>query len=216
MCAGPPLCTGFHSQIYVDGTEIIAATNPELRGLDPDTLLRAGGPLYPADYERHAGVAYLRDSCGVPECHGLTVRIRLARDAVIWSGIFYQDFDGNLVEQARFDLGDYLGVLAEAREDRCWEPPSRRLERLIRERLERDRALLRFGATGWRIQADDERSRVVVTMWFPGEQRDGGESYTVALPLKPELDHDRQVEAVVTTLTSSDPRGRLARDLPAS
>ena len=208
------MCTGFHGQIYIDGTEIIAATNPELRGLDPDTLLRPGGPLYPADYERHAGIAYLSGGCGVPECHGMTVRIRLAGDAVIWSGMFYQDFDGKLVEQVRFDLGDYLRILAEAREDRGWEPSSRRLGRLIRERLERDRALLRFGATGWQVWVDGERRRVVVTMWFPGERHGGGGPYTVALPLRPQLDHDQQVQAVITTLSSSDPRGRLPRELP--
>jgi hypothetical protein len=123
VCPGPPLCAGFHSQIYVDGTEIVAATDPMLRGLDPDALLRPGGPLYPADYERHAGIAYLPDSCGIPECHGMTIRIRLTRDAVIWSGLCYQDFDGKLVEQVRFDLGDYLRALAEAREDAAGSPP---------------------------------------------------------------------------------------------
>ncbi len=42
MCPGPPLCTSFHSQIHIAGPEIIAATNPGLRDLDPDALLRFG------------------------------------------------------------------------------------------------------------------------------------------------------------------------------
>src|SRR6185437_14552214 len=96
VCPGPPNSDALHTLLHVDGTELIAATNPELRGLDPDQLLRPGGPLYPADYPRRAAIAYLPDSCGVPECHGLTVNIRLHGVRVTWSGLFYQDFDGRL------------------------------------------------------------------------------------------------------------------------
>src|SRR5581483_10020572 len=108
VCPCPPSCDGRHTQLHIDGTELIAATNPELRGLDPDRVLRPGGPLYPADHPHHAGLAYLPDSCGMPKSHGLTVRIRLRGYRVTWSGLFYQDFDGRLIEQVQFDLGDYL------------------------------------------------------------------------------------------------------------
>src|SRR5581483_435695 len=44
VCPGPPSYDGRHTQLHIDGTELIAATNPELRGLDPDRVLRPGGP----------------------------------------------------------------------------------------------------------------------------------------------------------------------------
>lgn len=211
-CPGPPACDGWHTLLHIDGTELIAATNPELRGLDPDRLLRPGGPLYPADYPLDAGIAYLSDSCGVPECHGLTVRIRLRSDRVTWSGLFYQDFDGRLIEQVRFDLGDYLRSLASAREERSWESPQRRLLRLIQQRLDRERPLLRFGATTWHVTVNVDSAQVTVTLWFPGERRDGGGTHTFLLALQPGLAERQQADAVIRELTRSDPRGRLQHD----
>ena len=167
--------------------------------------------MYPADHPHHAGLAYLPDSCGVPKCHGLTVRIRLRGDRVTWSGLFYQDFDGRLLGQVQFDLGDYLRALASARAERSWESPQRRLRRLIQQRLERERPLLRFGVTSWHVTANMKSGQVTVTLLFPGERRDGG-THTFLLALQPVLTKRQQADAVIRELTLSDPRGRLPRE----
>ena len=209
VCPGLPACDGLHTLLRIDGTELIAATNPELRGLDPEQLLRPGGPLYPADYPRRAGIAYLSDSCGVPECHGLTINIRLHGDRVTWSGLFYQDFDGRLIEHVHYDLGEYLHALETGRADRTWESPQRRLRRLIQQRLDNARPLSRFGVTSWHVAINVEIAEITVTLWFPGERRDGGGQHTFVLALDPGLPENQQVDAVIRALAGSDPRGRL-------
>ncbi|MET9466163.1 hypothetical protein ABZY44_15460 [Streptomyces sp. NPDC006544] len=111
-CPGPPVCPAVHTYLFVDGLDLVARSDGAMAGLDPRRLLRPGGPLYPADTPREAGLAAPRGPG-----HGaerLTVRIRLRGGTVIWSGLMYPGSDGEVVEEVRFRLEQYLGELERA------------------------------------------------------------------------------------------------------
>ncbi|MFE2150954.1 hypothetical protein ACFXJO_15805 [Streptomyces lavendulae] len=45
---------------------------------------------------------------------GLTVRVRLRGETVIWSELMYPGLGGGVVEEVRFRLGQYLGEVERA------------------------------------------------------------------------------------------------------
>ncbi|MFJ3091455.1 hypothetical protein [Streptomyces sp. NPDC086838] len=49
-----------------------------------------------------------------PEAGGVVVRVRLRGQTVVWSELQYPDVQGRLVDEVRFDLGQYLGEIERA------------------------------------------------------------------------------------------------------
>ncbi|MEU2021324.1 hypothetical protein ABZ565_04015 [Streptomyces sp. NPDC016469] len=49
-----------------------------------------------------------------PEAGGVVVRVRLQGETVVWTDLMYPDLRGRLVDEVRFDLGQYLGEIARA------------------------------------------------------------------------------------------------------
>ncbi|MGZ2356675.1 hypothetical protein LRE75_08245 [Streptomyces sp. 372A] len=91
---------------------MIARSHSGAVGLHPRRLLRPGGPLYPTDVVRDVGVASSGPS--EPEAGGVVVRVRLQGETVVWTDLQYPDLQGRLVDEVRFDLGQYLGEIERA------------------------------------------------------------------------------------------------------
>ncbi|MET7300413.1 hypothetical protein [Embleya sp. NPDC005575] len=91
---------------------MIARSHSGAVGLHPRQLLRPGGPLYPTDAVRDVSVASVVPS--EPEAGGVVVRVRLQGETVVWTDLMYPDLQGSLVDEVRFDLGQYLGEIERA------------------------------------------------------------------------------------------------------
>lgn len=111
-CPGPPVCTGLHTYLFVDGLDLTARSDSRMAGLDPWWLLRPGGPLHPADMPREVDVAARPGPDPGPE--RLTLRVRIRGGTVIWSGLMYPGSDGKAVEEVHFRLDQYLGEVERA------------------------------------------------------------------------------------------------------
>ncbi|MET7696805.1 hypothetical protein [Streptomyces sp. NPDC005485] len=111
-CPGPPTCAAVHTYLFVDGLDVVARSDSRMVGLDPSRLLRPGGPLYPTDTPGTVDVASQEQSD--PEPGGLTVRVRLRGETVIWSGLMYPGPDGRPIEEVHFRLEQYLGEVERA------------------------------------------------------------------------------------------------------
>ncbi|WP_448317811.1 hypothetical protein [Streptomyces sp. CO7] len=109
-CPGRPVCSAVHTYLFVDGLDVITRSDGGMAGLRPGLLLRPGGPLCPTDTPRTVDVAAREDSG--PD--RLTVRVRLRRETVVWTGLAYPGVGGRPVEEVRFRLGQYLGEVARA------------------------------------------------------------------------------------------------------
>ncbi|MEU1368955.1 hypothetical protein ABZ454_22850 [Streptomyces sp. NPDC005803] len=111
-CPGPPTCAAVHTHLFVDGLDVVARSDSRLVGLCPSRLLRPGGPLYPTDTPCTVEVATQEPSGPAPD--GLTVRIHVQGETVIWSGLMYPGPDGRVIEEVRFRLEQYLGEVERA------------------------------------------------------------------------------------------------------
>ncbi|MGW6735791.1 hypothetical protein [Streptomyces sp. NPDC055013] len=111
-CPGPPACAAVHTYLFVDGLDVVARSDSRMAGLDPRRLLRPGGPLYPTDMPCMVDVATQEQPETGPD--GLTIRIRLRGETVIWSDLMYPGLDGRPIEEARFRVEQYLGEVERA------------------------------------------------------------------------------------------------------
>ncbi|MET7368363.1 hypothetical protein ABZS61_21385 [Streptomyces sp. NPDC005566] len=107
------MCTAVHTYLLVDGLDVIGRSDSMAVGLGPDTLLRPGGPLYPADAARRVGVA---SSQGHPGSGLATLhfRVRLRGATVVWSELMYPGLDDRVIEEVCFDLEQYVGEIERA------------------------------------------------------------------------------------------------------
>lgn len=111
-CPGHSACTAVHTYLFVDGLDMVSRTDSRMAGLDPNWLLRPGGPLYPTDMLCAVDVAAQEQPEPGPDRLGIQVRLRGA--TVIWSGLAYPGLDGGVIEEARFHLTQYLGEIERA------------------------------------------------------------------------------------------------------
>ncbi|MEU3793043.1 hypothetical protein AB0F07_25105 [Streptomyces fructofermentans] len=125
VCPGPPACSGAHTQLFVDGLDLVARSRSGAAGLCPCRLLRPGGPLHPSDAPRTVRVASPPPlappfggrpdtgpdhGCG-GEPGGLDITVRLRGELVVWADLMFPDDSGRVVEEVRFRLGPYLGEI---------------------------------------------------------------------------------------------------------
>ncbi|MFF4548494.1 hypothetical protein [Streptomyces sp. NPDC001435] len=111
-CPGPSACAAAHTYLFVDGLDVVARSDSCMAGRSPGRLLRPGGPLYPTDMPRTVDVA--REELPEPGPGGLTIRIELRGETIIWSDLMYPGPDGRPIEEARFRLEQYLGEVERA------------------------------------------------------------------------------------------------------
>ncbi|MGW1193324.1 hypothetical protein [Streptomyces sp. NPDC002559] len=98
-----------HTYLFVDGLDLIARSDSGAVGLPPGELLRPGGPLHPTDAVRDVDVAHRgHPGDGAP---GLRVRVGLRGGTVVWSGLMCPGPDGGVIEEVRFEPGQYLGEI---------------------------------------------------------------------------------------------------------
>lgn len=106
------MCTAVHTYLFVDGLDLISRSDSGSAGMDPERLLRPGGPLYPRDAARSVRLASRERSD--PDSAGLHIRVRLRGETVVWSELMYPGLDHGVVEEVRFHLGQYLGEIERA------------------------------------------------------------------------------------------------------
>lgn len=111
-CPGPPACAAVHTYLFVDGLDVVARSDSRMAGLGPRRLLRPGGPLYPTDMPCKVDVAAQEQPA--PGSGGLTIRVRLRGEMVIWSDLMYPGLDGRVIEEVRFHLEQYVGEIERA------------------------------------------------------------------------------------------------------
>ncbi|WP_329208937.1 hypothetical protein OG257_18945 [Streptomyces sp. NBC_00683] len=102
-----------HTYLFVDGLDVIGRSDSGAVGLRPDTLLRPGGPLYPADAARSVGVASSQGHSGSDPAT-LHIRVRLRGATVVWSELMYPGLDDGVIEEVCFDLEQYVGEIERA------------------------------------------------------------------------------------------------------
>ncbi|MGX1886590.1 hypothetical protein [Streptomyces sp. NPDC055287] len=111
-----------HTYLFVDGLDLIARSNSSVMGMHPEELLRPGGPLYPTDAARSVRLASQEHSeSGSLELH---IRVRLRGETVVWSELMCPGRDHGVIEEACFDLGQYVGEIERAHRLRPWAAPS--------------------------------------------------------------------------------------------
>lgn len=113
MCPGPPVCTGVHTYLFVDGLDLISRSDSGGVGMGPEQLLRPGGPLYPTDAARSVCLA-CQEQSDLGGSAGLRIRVRLRGETVVWSELMYPGLDHGVIEEVRFHLGQYLGEIERA------------------------------------------------------------------------------------------------------
>ncbi|WP_330308120.1 MULTISPECIES: hypothetical protein [unclassified Streptomyces] len=102
-----------HTYLFVDGLDLISRSDSGSVGMDPERLLRPGGPLYPTDAARSVCLTSQAQSDPGGSA-GLRVRVRLSGETVVWSELMYPGLDHGVIEEARFHLGQYLGEIERA------------------------------------------------------------------------------------------------------
>lgn len=140
----------FEVRVFIDGTDLVELIGGG-SGFDPDSLFRDdGAALLPTDPARR--VAVYRCGCGDSGCGSLAGLVAEHDGVITWSDVrdFVGVFNGPLanvdekqVEKARvrfagsiaFDAPQYRSEVVRAAADRSWEPPSRTVARLVRQRL---------------------------------------------------------------------------------
>jgi hypothetical protein len=110
-CPGPPLCRAVHTYLFVDGLDLITRSVNGAAGASPRQLLRPGGPLYPTDQEHTADVA---DTDSTNGSLSVNILVGLRGQTVIWSNLMYPGRDSQVVEEVRFELGQYIGEIERA------------------------------------------------------------------------------------------------------
>lgn len=198
--------------LLVDGRDVLAGTGE--RGFDPEKLLHTGDPLMPTDPPRR--VALYHCACGIAGC-GTTACVISESDGVVrWSG--FRTFVGldypldqslsdqhgrlaNLPDFA-FDATQYRAEVERAKADRSWETPSRRVGRLLKDRLaQRPERWKQLGVEFRSVWLwDEEKDVYAVNLNRQGDQ------LLIGVRARPAADEETVVTAMEAEVLAGDER----------